>query len=184
MKIKIIIMLFLNFAVTVFADVPMVQKIDVTKDGEITILNFQIRHGSPSTNHYIDIIEVEINERLEPTRTRINDLEPQTSTVFSYEYNIGTVQYESIKVRVHCNIHGWSSWTSLEVPIPSPTILPSPTGPTPSPTPTPTGPTPTPIPASQPDQDIPPEWIAAIIVFVIVVAVAVTIWIRKITLKS
>jgi len=158
------IIMFLAFAEPVFADVPTVQTIEVTKEAENTILNLQIRHGSPSSNHYVDVIEVEIDERLD----QITGLEPQTSTVFIYKHNIGIAQYQNIRARAHCNIHGWSSWTSLESPIPSPTILPTPTGPTPAPTPSP-----------QPAQGIPLEWIAAIVAIVIVVATVVALWIRK-----
>jgi len=94
----------------VFGDVPTVIKIEALKEGGKTIFEIEIRHSSPSSSHYVDVIEVEVNERLD----RVTDLEPQTSTTFMYKHDIGSVQYGNIRVRVHCNIHGWSGWESLD----------------------------------------------------------------------
>lgn len=105
----IVILFFISSTTLVSADVPTVQNVKAMKEGEDTILDIEIRHSSPSSTHYIDIIEIEINERLD----RVTDLEPQTSTTFTYKHNIGTVKYENIRARAHCTVHGWSSWTKL-----------------------------------------------------------------------
>lgn len=99
------------FSVTfVSADVPSMISITTSQEGENTIVGIEIRHSSPSPTHYVDIIEVEVNERLD----RINDLDPQTSTTFTHQHNIGTLQYGSVRVRAHCTDHGWSSRVALE----------------------------------------------------------------------
>lgn len=91
---------------SVFADVPSVLTITVEQEGTTSTITVEIRHADPSSGHYIDIIEIEVNERLD----RISDLNPQTATVFSYQHNVGDTFFENLRVRVHCNIHGWSGW--------------------------------------------------------------------------
>lgn len=69
------------------------------------------------------MIEVEVNERLD----RLSDLEPQTTTTFTYEHNIGTVEYEAIGVRAHCTDHGWSPWATMGA-LPEPSFIETPLG--------------------------------------------------------
>ncbi len=110
LSIVILFMISVSSATIVLADVPDVQNIEAVKKDSNTDLEIEVRHGSPSNSHFIDVIEVEVNERLD----RIDNLDPQTSTIFTYTHDIGNTQYESIRVRVHCNLHGWSSWVNID----------------------------------------------------------------------
>jgi len=98
----------------VLGDVPTVLEIKREKEGGDTILVIEVRHGLPSSTHYIDLIEIEIDGNLE----KLSDLEPQTSTQFTekLEINAGA---KDVRVRAHCNIHGWSSWVNGEEEEPS-----------------------------------------------------------------
>jgi len=96
--------------VRVYADVPSVLELTVEEEGTDFFLTLEIRHGSPSTNHYVDVIEIEIDGKVE----KVDDLEPQKSTIFTYKYNLGKTQPKKIKVRAHCNVHGWSQLKSEE----------------------------------------------------------------------
>lgn len=107
----------------ILADIPTVVSIEATKEGEDTVLFIEITHSSPSSTHYVNVVEVGINERLD----RITDLEPQTSTTFTYEYNVGTVVYDTARVRAHCTVHGWSSWVDMEA-LPEPSFIETPLG--------------------------------------------------------
>jgi len=69
------------------------------------------------------VIEVQINERLD----RISDLEPQTTTTFTYTHNIGNVEYETVRVRAHCTDHGWSPWANSKA-LPEPSFIETPLG--------------------------------------------------------
>jgi len=89
------------------ADVPSVIDLKREKRGSDTVLVVQVRHNSPSSNHYIDTIDVEIDRKVE----KITGLDPQTSTSFTVEHALGTGA-TNIRVRAHCNIHGWSQWSS------------------------------------------------------------------------
>ena len=120
-----ILLFLLSFsAVTpVLANIPTVLNVEAAKDGADTVLSIEISHSSPSSTHYVDVIEVEINERLD----RLSDLEPQTTTTFTYEHNIGTVEYEAIRVRAHCTDHGWSPWATMGA-LPEPSFIETPLG--------------------------------------------------------
>jgi len=107
----------------VLANIPTVLNTEAAKDGADTVLSIEISHSSPSSAHYVDVIEVEINERLD----RISDLEPQTTTTFMYEHNIGTVAYETIRIRAHCTDHGWSPWATMGA-LPEPSFIETPLG--------------------------------------------------------
>jgi len=88
----------------VFADVPSVLEITREEDGGETFLVIGVRHGSPSSSHYVDLMEVEIDGKVE----KLADLDPQTSTRF--EVRLAVDPEASIRVRAHCNVHGWSPW--------------------------------------------------------------------------
>ncbi len=72
-----------------------------------TILNIKIEHNNPTSSHYVNIIEVGGDVQ------SVTDLEPQTSTQFTYQYDLGEVEYENIRVRANCNVHEWSNWSTL-----------------------------------------------------------------------
>jgi hypothetical protein len=86
----------------------------VSKEGDNTILNIEIEHNNPSSSHYVNIIDVEIDGNVQS----VTGLEPQTSTQFTYKYDLGKLEYENVRVRANCNVHGWSNWATLgEQPI-------------------------------------------------------------------
>ena len=94
----------------VLADVPKIQVITREKEGGKTLLQVEVSHSSPSTSHYVDVIEFDINGEVH----KATDLEPQSDRVFNYTYDAGGVEASNIKVRAHCNLHGWSSWNIEE----------------------------------------------------------------------
>lgn len=49
------------------------------------VLRVDFRHNSPSSNHYVDSIEVEIGGKVE----EITDLDPQSSASFSESKTLG-----------------------------------------------------------------------------------------------
>lgn len=124
-RICLILLFLLSLCSTavLLADVPTVLEIEATMEGGDTVLDLEIRHSSPSSTHYVDMIEVEINERLD----RLTDIEPQTSTTFTYGHNIGTVGYETIRARAHCTVHGWSAWVHMDAQ-PEPPFIETPIG--------------------------------------------------------
>jgi len=95
----------------VLADVPSVLSVDPWTDGTETILNITVRHFGPTSSHYIDIIQVDI----EGTVENVN-LDPQSTNPFVMQYSMGDVSSEpSVRVRTHCNLHGWGIWTEPQV---------------------------------------------------------------------
>lgn len=116
------------FASTVFlipnpvlADVPSVLSVDPWTDGTETILNITVRHFGPTSSHYIDTIQVDIDGTVENV-----NLDPQSTNPFVMQYSMGDVSSEpSVRVRAHCNLHGWGSWTEPQVipEFPSPLLM-------------------------------------------------------------
>ena len=99
------------YTAPVYADVPSILNIEPWKNGTETILNITIRHTAPSSGHYIDLIQID-------TDGIVNDLilDPQTSNPFIVNYNLGELSGEpSVKVRAHCNLHGWGGWSSSQI---------------------------------------------------------------------
>ena len=105
--ILVLILSCLSPAVMVFADVPTVLVITRVEEGDETFLEVEVRHSSPTQTHYVDVIEVEIAGKVE----KIDGLEPQTTTKFTTKYKLEDTGASGVKVRAHCNIHGWSQWT-------------------------------------------------------------------------
>jgi hypothetical protein len=104
-----LVLFSLMHSMLVFADVPTVVSLEVEKKDGSEVLLIEIRHSSPSSSHYVDIIDVEIGGELE----KISDIDPQTESIFVEEFDLGSGAGE-VNVRVHCNVHGWSKWVSLE----------------------------------------------------------------------
>jgi hypothetical protein len=91
------------------ADIPTVPQIQNISQGSAGRLRLQIRHASPSSTHYVDIIEVEIGGGL----TRQFNQQPQSSNPFTLELDIGQIQGNpSIRARARCNLHGWGDWST------------------------------------------------------------------------
>ncbi|MCW3975155.1 MAG: hypothetical protein O2U61_04405 [Candidatus Bathyarchaeota archaeon] len=61
------------------------------------------------SSHYVDTIEVEIGGQIKEFNIKRG---PQLIDPFIIELNLGEIQdISTIKVRAHCNTHGWSGWT-------------------------------------------------------------------------
>lgn len=104
-----LILIASNNLILANADVPNVLELSVEKNGD-QILVIKVRHSSPSSSHYIDKIQIELDGEL----VEATDLDPQTDTQFTEQYTLES-ESENIRVRAHCNLHGWSNWDSLEM---------------------------------------------------------------------
>jgi hypothetical protein len=91
----------------VLADVATIENVEPWISGADTILNITIRHASPTSIHYVDRIEVDVNGSVEFTT-----LFPQSTETFVVPYNIGPVTgTPSVSVRALCTIHAPSDWS-------------------------------------------------------------------------
>ena len=117
---SLFIMLFLALATItgfqinpVLADVPTVESIEPWTSETDTILNITVRHASPSSSHYVDKVEVDIDGAVHDI-----DLTPQSTLTFVEQYNMGeVVDTPTVQARAHCTFHGWSGWSEpVEVP--------------------------------------------------------------------
>ena len=98
----------------VFADVPDVLDIEFWISGNETILNITIRHASPTASHYVDVVEVDIDGAVH----NVPFIPSQSTITFVVQFNMGEITgVPMVKVRAHCNFHGWSTWSEpIEVP--------------------------------------------------------------------
>ena len=92
----------------IYANVPTVLSLEEARRGDDDVLIIEVSHGSPSSSHYIDSIEVEVDGEV----FTIEDLGEQSGTVFTVEHILES-SGTGIRVRAHCNLHGWSQWTQL-----------------------------------------------------------------------
>lgn len=108
----LVLVLFSAFLViAVNADVPSVLEINASTQNGNTILLIKIRHSNPRATHYVDMIEIDVDGEI----TKVAGIEPQDTQEFEYEYNLGEIGEDAkVKVRAHCNLHGWSSWYEVE----------------------------------------------------------------------
>jgi desulfoferrodoxin (superoxide reductase-like protein) len=91
-----------------YANVPTVLSMEIETRGEDTFLIMEVTHSSPTSTHFVGTAEVEVGDE-----SVIHvDLVPQTSGTFTIDVELETVA-ESIRVRVSCTTHGWSSWRRL-----------------------------------------------------------------------
>ncbi len=91
-----------------FANVPSVLRMEIETRGEATFLVMEVTHSSPTSTHFVATAEVEVGDE-----TVIHlDLVPQTTGTFTIEVELESVA-ESIRARVTCTTHGWSSWRTL-----------------------------------------------------------------------
>ena len=93
--------------INVFADVPSVTELMIDMNGDL--LTIDIRHSSPSSSHYVDEIQVDIDGNVS-----VYDLTEQSSNTFNVNVTVDTDGASEIMVRAHCNVHGWSTWSILE----------------------------------------------------------------------
>jgi hypothetical protein len=91
----------------VYADVPSIENVEPWINGTTTVLNITVRHASPTGVHYIDKIEVNVNESIQTI-----NLSPQETETFIVQYNLGEVTgIFPVSARAHCTFHGWGSWS-------------------------------------------------------------------------
>ncbi len=91
-----------------YANVPTVLSMEIETRGEDTFLILEVTHSSPTSTHFVGTAEVEVGDE-----SVIHlDLVPQTSGTFTIEVELETVD-ESLRARVSCTTHGWSSWRRL-----------------------------------------------------------------------
>ncbi len=112
---RLLMVLFLALAATAvfpirlaLADVPSVLSIEPWKDGPDTVLNITVRHSSPTSSHYVNKVEVDVNGTIHDI-----DLTPQSTVTFTVQYDMGELAAEvPVQARAYCTVHGWSSWSS------------------------------------------------------------------------
>jgi hypothetical protein len=94
------------------AIVPQVQDVIVWNSGGDTILNITIYHDPVTTLHHVDGIEVDVEGSI--TSHPVD----QPSTTFTTQINLGQITgTPSSRVRAHCTIDGWSSWSeTFQIP--------------------------------------------------------------------
>ena len=93
------------------ADVPTLLNIEPWISGTETILNITVRHSAPTSSHYIDIIQVDVDG----TVNNVN-LNSQSMNPFIVQYNVGELISEpSLRIRAHCNLHGWGGWSTSQI---------------------------------------------------------------------
>ncbi|MDH5461554.1 MAG: hypothetical protein OEZ29_03490 [Candidatus Bathyarchaeota archaeon] len=90
------------------ADVPSVLSIEAWTSETDTVLNITVTHSSPTSSHYVNTVEVDVNGTIYDI-----DLAPQSTVTFIVQYDMGELIAEvSVQARAHCNLHGWSDWSS------------------------------------------------------------------------
>ncbi len=112
---------FSSFAKRAGADVPDILQIENVSQDSMGKVSLEIRHANPSTNHYVDIVEVDVEGQI----MQFN-LQPQDGNPFTVELELGEIQGKpNVKGRANCNLHGWSGWSDqIEIPeLPIPVIV-------------------------------------------------------------
>jgi desulfoferrodoxin (superoxide reductase-like protein) len=91
----------------VLADVPDVLNVEPWTNGTETVLNITVRHSAPTSSHYINIVQVDVDGAVDDI-----NLVSQSTNPFVIQYNMGEVAGEpSVRARAHCTLHGWGSWS-------------------------------------------------------------------------
>ena len=93
----------------VYGNVPRVLEVEAMADGDDTVLGLDVSHSSPSSGHYVDSVEV----RVDDGDAVAYGQDPQSSTRFSVEIVLEDASPTKVEVRSHCTSHGWSAWKVL-----------------------------------------------------------------------
>lgn len=108
LKFLVIMMFAVSFFILpIYGDVPSVQEISILIEEDTKII-LEVRHGSPSSAHYVDIIEVKISDDIHKLT-----LELQNTVTFSEELVIDKLDVKGFDIRAHCTLHGWSKWKAF-----------------------------------------------------------------------
>jgi hypothetical protein len=90
------------------ANVPTILQVENISQGSMGRIRLQISHANPSSSHYVDLVEADVNGQVTPF-----SLQPQNSDPFTVELDLGQVQgTPNVRARAHCITHGWSDWSS------------------------------------------------------------------------
>ena len=102
-----------SVAVNVRADVPQVIQIENISQDSTGMIRLTIAHINPTGSHYVDTVEVDLNGQV---TTR--QLQPQSNNPFTIDIEAGQLQQQpNVRVRAHCNLHGWGAWSNtIQVP--------------------------------------------------------------------
>lgn len=116
MCLLLAVILLLGKAGITAANVPTILQIENISQGSAGKIRLQIAHEPPpalSPAHYVDMVEVRV-----AGVTKQFDLQPQSTSPFSVELDLGEVQgTPDVAARAHCNLHGWSDWSqTIAVP--------------------------------------------------------------------
>jgi len=119
LSLGVIVLIVISASIEpVGASVPEVLSVEnISRDQNLGI-RIYIKHENPSATHFVDKIEV-AGSASGQTMTRTFTLSPQNSTIFIVELSqfVPEGVVPLVKVRAHCTLDGWSSW-SEEVQVP------------------------------------------------------------------
>jgi len=109
--IRLVALLVLGFVMVVafqvgpaFADVPNVLGIVPWTSGSDTVLNITVRHALPTSSHFVNRVEVEINGTVQTINLSWS---PVQTGPFVVQYNLGqVVGVVNVRARPNCNVHG------------------------------------------------------------------------------
>lgn len=97
------------FVPSVGAIVPEVQDVIFWNDGGETVLNVTIFHTPLTSSHHVNQVEVDIDGAT--TTYPVT----QTDITFTTSINLGEITGTPLaRVRAHCIVDGWSSWTTQQ----------------------------------------------------------------------
>lgn len=90
----------------ILADVPHDIMVEPWTSGTHTILNITVTHNSPASDHYVDLVQINISGTIHDIH-----LNSQPSVTFVVEFDMGEItSIPTVRARAHCIVHGWSDW--------------------------------------------------------------------------
>ncbi len=84
---------------------PTVRQIVGTQSGDDVLVTIEIRHSSPSSNHYVNRVEVQMDGS-----TMTVELSSQSSVTFTVNAEFENDDLGKIRARALCTVHDWSEW--------------------------------------------------------------------------
>ncbi len=108
----------------VLGDVPTVENIEPWAIGTETILNITIRHSNPTTSHYVNNVQVDIDGAVQNVGLPSTPI--QSAPTFVMQFNMGELTTTpTVEAKANCNLHGAPlSWSDpVVVPEFSPVYL-------------------------------------------------------------
>lgn len=100
---------WLNLVRKAEANLPDVE-IENISQGSMGKIRVEVKHENPSSSHYVDVIEVDVNGQIvqfSPCACK------QTNDVFTVDVPLGEVEGSpNVKARGHCTVHGWGPWSN------------------------------------------------------------------------